>query len=269
MKSSISPVLSLALVTSALAAIATLSVRSSHAEESAAPTTAPTTDPMTNPTTDPTTAPTTQSIYKVASYGIGHNIGMQMKSAPIGIDTDELKRGLSDALEGKPSQVSEEQLQAAMAQVEREVMSKQAAVQQDLASTTKIAGAKFAEENAKLPGVTTTASGLQIQTITEGTGPNPKATDVVKVHYTGTLIDGTKFDSSVDRGEPISFALNEVIPGWTEGVQLIKVGGKARLVIPSDLAYGDNPRPGGPIPPGSTLVFEVELLGIETPAKAD
>ena len=99
--------------------------------------------------------------------------------------------------------------------------------------------------------------------IKAGTGPAPKATDKVKVHYTGTLIDGTVFDSSVQRGEPVTFALNQVVPCWTQGVQLMKAGGKAKLVCPSELAYGDNGAPGGKIKGGATLVFEVELLGIE------
>ena len=109
--------------------------------------------------------------------------------------------------------------------------------------------------------MTTTASGLQIETLVAGTGETPKATDKVKVHYTGKLIDGTKFDSSIDRGEPITFPLNGVIKGWGEGLQLMKVGGKARLVIPPSLAYGADGT--GPIPPNATLVFEVELLSIE------
>jgi len=125
------------------------------------------------------------------------------------------------------------------------------------------AGADYREANGKKKGVTTTASGLQIETITEGTGPSPKATDTVKVHYTGTLIDGTKFDSSVDRGQPAVFPLDGVIPAWTEGLQLMKVGGKSRLVVPPAIGYGASGQ--GPIPPNATLVFEVELISIEKP----
>ncbi|MGB1109324.1 MAG: FKBP-type peptidyl-prolyl cis-trans isomerase [Gammaproteobacteria bacterium] len=126
----------------------------------------------------------------------------------------------------------------------------------------KALGQQFLEENAKVEGVVTTASGLQYQVLEAGTGTAyPGPTDRVKVHYHGTLIDGTVFDSSVERGKPITFGLNQVIPGWTEGLQLMVVGAKARLFIPSDLAYGDRGA-GGDIGPGATLIFDVELLGI-------
>ena len=122
-------------------------------------------------------------------------------------------------------------------------------------------GADFLAKNAQAEGVKTSASGLQYLVLTEGTGSeHPKASDKVKVHYHGTLIDGSVFDSSVDRGQPISFGLNQVIKGWTEGLQLMVVGEKIRLFIPSNLGYGN--RASGPIPPGSVLIFDVELLGI-------
>lgn len=121
-------------------------------------------------------------------------------------------------------------------------------------------GIEFLEKNKKRKEVKTTESGLQYEILKEGNGPKPSVSSVVKVHYTGTLIDGTKFDSSVDRGEPIEFSLNQVIAGWTEGLQLMPIGSKFKFYIPSELAYGDNPRPGGPIKPGSTLIFDVELL---------
>ncbi|MDX8338695.1 FKBP-type peptidyl-prolyl cis-trans isomerase [Draconibacterium sp. IB214405] len=123
-------------------------------------------------------------------------------------------------------------------------------------------GNKFLEENGKREGVVTTESGLQYEVLTEGTGEKPGATDKVRVHYHGTLIDGTVFDSSIDRGEPIVFGVNQVISGWTEALQLMPVGSKWKLFIPSDIAYGANPRPGGPIGPNAALVFEVELLEI-------
>lgn len=124
-------------------------------------------------------------------------------------------------------------------------------------------GAKFLKENSSKEGVKTTASGLQYKILKEGSGRSPKASDTVKVHYRGTLLDGTEFDSSYKRGEPIEFPLNRVIPGWTEGVQLAKEGGKLQLFIPSKLAYGESGTPGGPIGPNETLIFEIELLKVK------
>lgn len=126
----------------------------------------------------------------------------------------------------------------------------------------KEAGQQFLEANAKKEGVSTTASGLQYKVVTQGDGAQPTATDTVKVHYRGTFIDGKTFDSSYDRGEPISFPLNRVIKGWTEGVQLMSVGSTYEFYIPYTLAYGENGA-GGVIPPYATLIFQVELLGIE------
>lgn len=123
-------------------------------------------------------------------------------------------------------------------------------------------GNKFLEENGKREGITTTESGLQYEVLTEGTGEKPAETDKVRVHYHGTLIDGTVFDSSVDRGEPIVLGVNQVISGWTEALQLMPVGSKWKLYIPSDIAYGANPRPGGAIEANMALIFEVELLEI-------
>jgi FKBP-type peptidyl-prolyl cis-trans isomerase len=126
-------------------------------------------------------------------------------------------------------------------------------------------GEKFLAKNKERSEVKTTESGLQYEVLKEGTGPKPVATDEVTVHYHGTLIDGTVFDSSVDRGEPATFPLNRVISGWTEGLQLMSVGSKYKFYIPSNLAYGQRPRPGGPIKPNMALIFEVELISISTP----
>jgi len=123
-------------------------------------------------------------------------------------------------------------------------------------------GERFLKDNATKEGVKTTASGLQYKIVKEGAGKNPAATDTVLVHYRGTLLDGTEFDSSYKRNQPISFPLNRVIPGWTEGLQLVKEGGKAILYIPSKLAYGASGTPGGPIGPNETLIFEVELIKV-------
>jgi len=123
-------------------------------------------------------------------------------------------------------------------------------------------GEAFLQENAKKDGVKTTPSGLQYKVLTEGKGKSPKATDTVTVNYRGTLLDGTEFDSSYKRGEPISFPLNRVIPGWTEGVQLMKEGAKYQFYIPANLAYGKQGTPGGPIGPDETLIFDVELIKV-------
>jgi FKBP-type peptidyl-prolyl cis-trans isomerase len=132
-----------------------------------------------------------------------------------------------------------------------------------MAETPLEKGEKFLKENAGKEGVKTTASGLQYKIVKEGEGKNPSATDTVLVHYKGTLLDGKEFDSSYKRNMPIEFPLNRVIPGWTEGLQLVKEGGKAILYIPSKLAYGSNGTPGGPIGPDETLIFEVELLKVK------
>jgi len=147
-----------------------------------------------------------------------------------------------------------------MAQFEKDMEQKQKAT----GEKNKTDGAKFLEENKKKEGVKTTASGLQYKVVKEGTGPQPKATDMVTVNYRGTLIDGTEFDSSYKRGQPATFPLNGVIKGWTEAVQLMKVGSKYQLFVPSNLAYGE--RSVGPdIAPNATLIFEVELLDVKPP----
>lgn len=195
------------------------------------------------------------------SYMIGQQIGGQFKQGKLDIDPDTLAASISDVLAGKESRLSKEEMEA----VVKKVQAGQQAEAEAAAKANLESGTKFLEANKAKPGVITTASGLQYQVITEGKGASPKATDTVKVHYLGTLIDGTKFDSSYDRGQPVEFPLNQVIPGWTEALQLMKVGGKNKLFIPANIAYGPQGRPG--IPGNSTLIFEVELLGIEKPAK--
>jgi len=147
-----------------------------------------------------------------------------------------------------------------MTAIQQEMMANMATQQKEAGDKSSKEGDAFRAENAKKPGVVTTKSGLQIQTVKEGTGATPTANNTVRVHYTGTLIDGTKFDSSVDRGKPAEFEVTGVIAGWTEALQTMKVGGKAHLVIPPELAYKD--RGQGPIPPNATLIFDVELLDI-------
>lgn len=195
------------------------------------------------------------------SYIIGQQIGGQFKQNKMDIDPDTLAASISDVLAGKESRLTQAEMQATV----EKIQATQKAEAEAAAKANLETGTKFLEENKSKPGVTTTASGLQYQVITEGKGASPKATDTVKVHYVGTLIDGTKFDSSIDRGQPVEFPLNQVIPGWTEALQLMKVGGKNKLFIPANIAYGPQGRPG--IPGNSTLIFEVELLDIVKPAK--
>ncbi|MBC7784204.1 MAG: FKBP-type peptidyl-prolyl cis-trans isomerase [Burkholderiales bacterium] len=208
----------------------------------------------------PAGAPTTQPFgdqYKTASYGIGYDLGKNIKQSKINLDPKLIAQGMEEGFSGAESKVSPEQFQAAMTNIQKEMFVNMEADQ-------KVAGQEYLAENGKKPGVVTTASGLQIETVKEGTGAKPSASSTVKVHYTGTLTDGTKFDSSVDRGQPAEFEVGGVIAGWTEALQTMKVGGKSRLVIPSSLAYkevGAPPR----IPPNATLVFDVERLEITKP----
>ncbi|GIW77469.1 MAG: peptidyl-prolyl cis-trans isomerase [Phycisphaerae bacterium] len=224
-----------------------------------------------SPTTQPNVTDNAEH-YKTASYGIGYDMGQYAKSSlKIKLNDQAIIDGFKDAINGAQSRVTPDQMQAAMIALSQELNAaaeaEQKAQEQKLADNARDAESKgktYRDENAKKPGVITTASGLQIQHLKEGTGGSPKSTSKVKVHYTGTLIDGTKFDSSVDRGQPAEFRLDEVIKGWTEGLQLMKVGGKARLVIPPELGYGARGA-GRSIPPNATLIFDVELLDITQP----
>jgi FKBP-type peptidyl-prolyl cis-trans isomerase FklB len=193
-----------------------------------------------------------------AGYGMGVNIGSTLASQGLltDLDLEAMIAGIRDSVGGN-LKLTEEELMSALQALQ---MKKQQEALAAMEAQAK-AGRDFLAENAKRKGVTATASGLQYEVMTKGSGgKKPSAADTVKVHYHGTLIDGTVFDSSVDRGEPVSFALGEVIPGWTEGLQLMAVGDKFKFFIPAELAYGD--ANAGPIPPNSTLIFEVELLGI-------
>ncbi|MGN6506381.1 MAG: FKBP-type peptidyl-prolyl cis-trans isomerase [Tepidisphaeraceae bacterium] len=220
-------------------------------------------DSTTQPSTQAATTQPFDSLYKTASYGIGYDLGRNIKESKVALEPDLIVQGLKDCLANVDSKVTPEQFHEAMAKVQQELQANAQVAQKEAGEKAGKAGDDYRAANAKKPGVKVTASGLQIETLKEGTGPSPKATDTVKVHYTGKLIDGTVFDSSVERGQPIEFPLNGVIPGWTEGLQLMKVGGKARLVIPPELGYGANGAPPS-IPPNATLVFDVELLGITT-----
>jgi len=202
-------------------------------------------------------APTTlESELDSVSYGIGISIAKNLQKDGLqDIDIDLLSKGLKDVFESNDLMVSHDDAMAVIQNYVSEAQRKQQA-----ASVEK--GKQFLEENSKKEGVTVLPSGLQYEIITEGTGPKPTAEDKVTTHYTGTLLDGTVFDSSVDRGEPVSFAVTGVIPGWTEALQLMPVGSKWKLAIPSELAYGERGA-GGQIGPNETLIFEVELISIE------
>ncbi|MCF3648261.1 FKBP-type peptidyl-prolyl cis-trans isomerase [Synoicihabitans lomoniglobus] len=205
-----------------------------------------------------TPAPTYTTTEQKVSYGIGRNIGADIaRNAGFETDVEALVAGMRDSIGGAESQVPEAELQAAFVEIRAAAQ----AAAQEKAQVNKTAGEAFLAENAKRPEVTTTASGLQYEVITAGTGPKPTATNTVKVHYHGTLVDGTVFDSSVQRGEPIEFPVTGVIKGWIEGLQLMPTGSKWKFFIPSDLAYGDQDK--GTIPPGSALIFDVELLEVK------
>jgi len=191
-----------------------------------------------------------------AGYAIGQQIGSNLKAQNIDVDPKALAMSISDALSGKPSRLSSEEINQALLKLQ-ENMNKKA---QEEAQKNLEASKKFLEENKSKEGFTVTPSGLQIKIETEGTGAKPGPQDTVKVHYKGTLANGSQFDSSYDRGQPAEFAVNAVIPGWTEALQMMKVGSKAKLVIPPEIGYGASQRPG--IPANSVLVFDVELLDI-------
>jgi len=190
------------------------------------------------------------------SYGIGATIGRNLKKDGLdSIDVDLLARGIKEVFEGKELAFTPEAAQAV-------IQGYVAGIQAKKGEVTVAAGKKFLEENSKKPGVITLPSGLQYMIMKEGTGPKPTAEDKVTTHYHGTLLDGKVFDSSVERGQPVSFAVNGVIPGWTEALQLMPVGSKWKLFIPSNLAYGERGA-GGDIGPNETLIFEVELISID------
>lgn len=202
------------------------------------------------------------------SYMIGMQLGQSMKPVKDEIDLDTVMRAVRTTLdEGELLMTEEQAMQVAQSFGER-MQAKQLADAEALAKTNLAEGEKFLAGNAKKPNVQTTGSGLQYQVLTEGKGAKPTADQTVRVHYKGELLDGTTFDSSYDRGEPAVFALNQVAPGWAEGVQLMPVGSKYKLWIPSKLGYGEQGTPGGPIGPNATLVFEVELLDIVQPESA-
>lgn len=193
---------------------------------------------------------------KKASYAIGQQVGRDLKSQWDGLNVEAFSLAVADVLGGKESRMKPEEMRQAL----QNLQGRLAEQRQKAAGQNRAAGEKFLEENKKKPGVKVTQSGLQYEILQPGTGASPQASDRVRVHYRGTLLDGTEFDSSYKRGQPAEFPLSGVIKGWKEGLQLMKVGGKTKFYIPGDLAYGENSPPA--IPPNSVLIFEVELLDI-------
>lgn len=199
-----------------------------------------------------------------ASYGIGLNMGKSLAQEGMDdLDSQAVAQGIEDAIGKKEQKLKDDELVEAFAFLQKRAEERMAALNDEAAK----AGKKFLEDNAKRDGVKTTASGLQYEIVTKAEGAQPKATDVVSVHYEGRLTDGKVFDSSIQRGSPIDLPVSGVIPGWVEALQLMHVGEKVKLYIPSELAYGaQSPSPA--IPANSVLVFDLELLSIKDPSAA-
>jgi FKBP-type peptidyl-prolyl cis-trans isomerase FklB len=195
-------------------------------------------------------------------YAIGMDIGNNLKRQNIELNPEALAKGLADAYGGKATKLTEEQAKAVIAAFQRDMQLKQEETRKMAAEENKKKGEDFLEKNKKKAGVITLPNGLQYEVIKEGTGRQPALTDKVTTHYHGTLIDGTVFDSSVERGEPATFPVNGVIQAWQVILPMMKEGGKVRIYSPSELAYGAGGAPGGKIGPNSVLIFEIELIKV-------
>ena len=197
------------------------------------------------------------------SYALGLSMGNNFRASGITeINVQDFADGVAAVFYGSTPKMGYNEAKAEIQAYFTEMEKKQRAAAEELGKANAAAGEAFLAENGKRVEVKTTPSGLQYEVLTEGDGPRPEANDQVEVHYTGKLIDGTVFDSSVDRGMPATFGVTQVIPGWVEALQLMKAGSKWRLFIPSNLAYGPNGAPGSPIGPNATLIFDVELLKV-------
>jgi FKBP-type peptidyl-prolyl cis-trans isomerase FklB len=197
------------------------------------------------------------------SYAVGLNIGRGLKKQPVELDPPSVARGIKDALSGSQPLLTDAEVDTALKELQAEVQKQQDADLAKAGEANMKEGEEFLVANKTKDGVVTLPSGLQYKIVTAGTGAKPAATDTVVCNYRGTLINGTEFDSSYKRGQPVSFQVRGVIKGWTEALQLMTVGSKWQLFIPPDLAYGERGTPGGPIGPGQTLVFDVELISIK------
>ncbi len=205
------------------------------------------------------------------NYKIGSDVGKYLNDSELDFDKDSFMTGLEDGLAGRDLRLTAEELTKIRGVIQQKQQEVQKAKREKMMAELEVQkvenaekGAAFMKEKAMAKGIQSTESGMLYEVLKQGSGPKPASeTATVVVHYTGTLIDGTKFDSSVDRGQPATFGLNQVIKGWTEGVQLMNTGSKYRFYIPPELAYGADARPGGPIGPNSTLIFDVELIEIK------
>ncbi len=196
------------------------------------------------------------------SYSLGFQFGKNMKFQETEIDFGVYMSGLRDALEGKGPRMTQEDMRSTINALQKRLAEAQQKFRKDQAEKNLAEGKAFLEENGKKEGVTTLPSGLQYKVLAEGSGRTPQKSDMVTVHYRGTLLNGTEFDSSHSRGQPQVFRVDGVIPGWTEALQLMKDGAKWQLFIPAELAYGERGIPQR-IPPNSTLIFEIELISIQ------
>jgi FKBP-type peptidyl-prolyl cis-trans isomerase FklB len=200
------------------------------------------------------------------SYSIGVNIGNNLKRQSIDVNPDALIQGIKDVLSGSKALMTEKEVNDTLKTFQQEMKAKQTEHLKELGEKNKKEGDAFLAENKKKEGVITLPSGLQYKVIKEGTGETPKITDTVTVNYRGTLINGTEFDSSYKRGQPTTFPVNGIIAGWTEALQLMKVGSEWQLFIPPNLAYGERAL-GRDIGPNATLIFDIELLAVKEGAK--
>lgn len=213
--------------------------------------------------------PKPEALQDKASYIIGLNLGQSLKTQEVPVTQDLIIQGLRDGLAGADPLFTQDEIQAAMQEFQQQMMAKQQAKRQAEGEKNLKASQELLDQNKARKEVKTTASGLQYEVLKEGSGEAPKPTDQVTVHYRGTLPDGTVFDSSYDRGEPATFPVNGVIPGWVEALQLMKPGSKYKIYLPPALAYGENGA-GGDIGPNQALVFEVELISVQkTPPPAE
>lgn len=197
------------------------------------------------------------------SYGIGMNLGMQWRDQEVDVDPDILLQGMKDAMRGGPTQLTEEQMRQTLTAYQEEHRARQTAKRKQMGETNLVQSREFLAENKSQSGVVELPSGLQYRVLEEGEGEPPQATDQVTVHYRGTLIDGTEFDSSHRRGQPATFNVSNVIPGWTEGLQLMRPGAKYQFFIPPNLAYGERGS-GANIRPNAALIFDVELISVQS-----